>query len=109
MHLIIDMNLKLYYLFWVRFGVITILKFHVKSLNIYKICIGYVGTGSVLPLNAMVEAAPWVHGSCVWASYLPSTATCVINQSKSMVNALSRSGKQMIFNLRTTILPLPFH
>ena len=61
-HLIIDMNLKLYYLFWVCFGVITILKFHVKSLNIYKICIGYVGTGSVLPLNAMVEAAPWVHG-----------------------------------------------
>ena len=37
-----------------------------------KICIGYVGTCSVLPLNAMVDAAPWVHGLCVWASYLPS-------------------------------------
>ena len=43
-HLIIDMNLKLYYLFLVRFGVITILKFHVKSLNIYKICIGSSGS-----------------------------------------------------------------
>ena len=32
----------------------------------------------------MVEAAPWMHGLCVWTSYLPSTATCVINQSKSM-------------------------
>ena len=39
-----------------------------------------------LPLNAMVEAAPWVHALCVWASYLPSTATCVINQSKSMAD-----------------------
>ena len=27
-----------------------------------KICIGYVGTWSVLPHNAMVDAAPWVHG-----------------------------------------------
>ena len=36
----------------------------------------YVGTCSVLPLNAMVDAAPWVHGLCVWASNLPFTATC---------------------------------
>ena len=37
----------------------------------------------------MVEAAPWVHGFVnsqkYRVVYLPSTATCVINQSKSML------------------------